>query len=415
MSHWETWHGAYTDPDSSLSQRLRLVQGFVAAYLDETAPRPVRVVSLCAGEGLDLLGVLSGRSDAERVTATLVELDPALADRARTSAVALPGVEVRTGDAGDPAEYAALAPADLVLLCGVLGNISDADVEHVVSVLPALCAEGARVVWTRTRRSPDLTPSVRMWLARAGFHEVAFTSVPDSQAAVGVADIARRPADATLGDRRLFTFLDVEDDGAANAATLAVYEQRADVYLARLGAGPTWHRAFLDGIAARLPAGARVLELGSGTGQDARYLTELGLAVQPTDGAAAFVEQMRRAGLDPLRLDVLADDLGGPWEAAVAFAMLLHLTPGQLAHVLDQLHAAVVPGGLLALSVKEGDGFGWSSHKLGLPRYFTYWRAEPLVAALEQHGWAVDSLKHQSGGRDAWLLVTATRAPSTGG
>lgn len=293
---------------------------------------------------------------------------------------------------------------------GCWANITDADVEHVLSVLPALCANGARVVWTRTRRPPDLTPSVRNWLGQAGFREMAFEPVPGSQAAVGGADLLTRPAAAAaLGDRRLFTFLDDEGE-TANAATLAVYEQRADVYRDTLGTGPTWHRDFLGGIAARLAAGARVLELGSGTGHDARYLASLGLAVQPSDATAAFVDQMRGAGLAPLRLNALTDDLGGPWDGVVALAMLVHLTPGQLAAVLDRLHTAVVPGGLLALSVKEGDGFGWSSHQLGLPRYFTYWRAEPLVAALGQHGWTVQSLEHRQGARDPWLLVAATRS-----
>ena len=135
--------------------------------------------------------------------------------------------------------------------------------------------------------------------------------------------------------------------------------------------------AFLDRVAASLDAGVEPsLELGSGTGDDARYLAGRGLAVQPSDGATSFVEAMRRAGLSSLRIDVLADDLGGPWDAVVAFAMLLHLTPDELATALDRIHGAVQPRGTLALSVKEGDGSAWSDHKLGLPRFFTYWRPD---------------------------------------
>ena len=412
MSHWETWHDAYADPDSALSRRLRVVQGFIATVLDETAPRPVRVVSLCAGEGRDLLEVLARRGDGDRVTATLVELDPELADRARSASQGLPGIEVRTADAGDPGVYTDLPPADLVLLCGVLGNVSDADVEHTIAALPALCADGARVVWTRTRRPPDLTPSVRRWLSDNGFDEVAFASVPGSLAAVGVADLRSRPVGASLGTERLFTILDTAG-GGTNAATLAVYEQRADLY--RQAAEATgnvspWHQEFLDHVVGRLPAAARVLELGSGTGHDAAYLIARGLAVQPSDAVSAFVAQMRERGLYPVRLNALTDDLGGPWAAVVASAMLLHLTPGELGQVLDRLHTSVEPGGVLAATVKEGDGFGWSSHKLGLPRYFTYWRPAPLHTLLEQHGWRVEWLERRSGAHDDWLLVVATRA-----
>jgi hypothetical protein len=35
-------------------------------------------------------------------------------------------------------------PADVVLLVGVLGNVSDADVAATVAAMPRLCAVGAR-------------------------------------------------------------------------------------------------------------------------------------------------------------------------------------------------------------------------------------------------------------------------------
>jgi len=37
-----------------------------------------------------------------------------------------------------------------------------------------------------------------------------------------------------------------------------------------------------------------------------------------------------------------------------------------------------VDGGVVAFTVKEGDGAEWSTAKLGLPRHFAYWR-EPAV------------------------------------
>jgi hypothetical protein len=292
VSHWVSWHDAYRDPTSSLSRRLRVVQDHIGRWLDRTAPRPVRVVSLCAGDGRDLLEVLDARSDAARVSATLVELDDGLSGEARGRSRRWPGVEVRTADAGDPSVYADLPPADLVLLCGVLGNVSDADVEHTITSLPGLCATGARVIWTRTRRVPDLTPRVRKWFADNGFREVEFVLIPDSSATVGVHDLVVTPA-AGLGPERLFTFA----KESPNARTVDVYEQRADAYRDSLGPAPAWHVAFLDRIAATLDVGAAVLELGSGTGLDARYLAGLGLAVQPSDAATSFVEGMRRDGL----------------------------------------------------------------------------------------------------------------------
>jgi len=56
----------------------------------------------------------------------------------RIEPAGLTGVEVRCADAGDLEAYAGTVPADLVLLAGVLGNISDADVRATIAALPAL-------------------------------------------------------------------------------------------------------------------------------------------------------------------------------------------------------------------------------------------------------------------------------------
>ncbi len=203
---WRAWHADYADPASALSQRLAVVQAQIAQWLDRTAPEPVMVTSVCAGDGRDLLGVLTGRSDAARVTATLVELDADLAATAASAAADLPGVSVRCADAGGIEAYAGCAPADLLLLCGVLGNVSDEDAAGTVAALPGLCAPGATVVWTRHRREPDLTPAIRGWFTAAGFAEESFTAPDDRIWSVGVHRLTGPPQPLSEG-RRLFSFV----------------------------------------------------------------------------------------------------------------------------------------------------------------------------------------------------------------
>ena len=65
------------------------------------------------------------------------------------------------GDASLARHFAAAVPADLVLVCGVFGNISADDIAATVAALPSFCAPGASVIWTRHRRPPDLTPAIR--------------------------------------------------------------------------------------------------------------------------------------------------------------------------------------------------------------------------------------------------------------
>jgi hypothetical protein len=205
---WQEWHRDYDDPASQLSRRLRIVQGHIGDWLDETAPAAVTVLSACAGDGRDLVDVLANRSDAARVTATLVESDPrnAAAARERIERLGIAGVEVRQADAGISDAYVGAVPADLVLLCGIFGNVSDDDVARTIAFAPRLCRSGALVVWTRHRKAPDLTPRIRSWFGQHGFVEEAFTAPDDDVWSVGLHRFAGEPRPLHSG-RRLFTFV----------------------------------------------------------------------------------------------------------------------------------------------------------------------------------------------------------------
>ena len=109
-------------------------------------------------------------------------------------------------DAGLTDAYVGAVPADVVLACGIFGNSSDADVERTVRSLPQLCAEGGRVIWTRHRWEPDLTPAIRRWFAEAGFEELAFGSGGPESWSVGL-HVSRTPAQPLQPAERLFTFV----------------------------------------------------------------------------------------------------------------------------------------------------------------------------------------------------------------
>jgi len=188
--------------------------------------------------------------------------------------------------------------------------------------------------------------------------------------------------------------------------TLRSYQAAAQRYADHSTAPSPALGAFLDRVADLVGAG-RLLEVGSGPGLDATYLRRRGVDVWPTDATPAFVEMLRSAGHEVRLLDVRFGDLGGPWQGALAQAVLLHLDRAQFTDALDRVREAVVDGGVLAFTVKEGDGDGWSEAKLDLPRHFTYWRERPLRDALAQSRWDVQSVDHVVGRAEPWLYVMA--------
>jgi Putative methyltransferase len=206
---WVRWHDAYDDPASSLSTRLTHVQAHLSVALSAVPAGRISVVSLCAGQGRDVIGVLPGHPRRDDVAAVLVELDGANAQTAadRAADAGLARLTVRAADAGAVAAYADALPADVLLLCGIFGNISDEDIRQTVMAAAAMCTPGGTVIWTRHRRPPDLTGQIRSWFEAAGFAEVSFDA-PDTATMTGVG-VHRLPVTAPaarIPDGRLFSF-----------------------------------------------------------------------------------------------------------------------------------------------------------------------------------------------------------------
>ncbi|WP_050669503.1 class I SAM-dependent methyltransferase [Luteipulveratus halotolerans] len=144
---------------------------------------------------------------------------------------------------------------------------------------------------------------------------------------------------------------------AQRDATIASYQEGAQEYRAATESGLRSPLADAAGQYARtLSPGARVLEIGSGTGRDARELESLGLSVRRPDITPAFVEMMRADGYTADVLDPLTDDLGGPYDGVWASAVLVHLTREETDVVLRRLATVTRPSGRLFASLKEGDG-----------------------------------------------------------
>jgi len=208
---WQAWHRDYDDPDSPVSRRLVEVRSRLAAALD-AVPGRVRLLNLCAGDARDTVPVLAA-VDRE-VEACVVELDADLAERARRSA-AEEGVslDVRTGDAADPSTYADRLPVDVLMLIGVLGNISDADGETTVRAAASMVTPGGTVLWTRSNRfrtAPthhydDPSEWVRDRFEAAGFETLAYVVPDDAPWRLGVSRLVD-PSHAVLRER-LFTFV----------------------------------------------------------------------------------------------------------------------------------------------------------------------------------------------------------------
>lgn len=206
---WFEWHEFY-NTDVRLQQRLQIVREYIWRAIDESPVGRIRLVSLCAGDGRDLLGTLASHPRAKDVYGRLVELNPNLVAQGR-EAIASAGfseqLEFINGDATNSSNYIGAVPADIVIVCGIFGNLeNEAELKRLIGNLPFLAKTGAFAIWTRGHSDGIAhSDTVRQVFQQAEFAEVEFRLTLTGDMGVGIHRYLGE--NATLPkDQQLFVF-----------------------------------------------------------------------------------------------------------------------------------------------------------------------------------------------------------------
>ncbi|WP_189209887.1 MULTISPECIES: class I SAM-dependent DNA methyltransferase [Actinokineospora] len=144
-----------------------------------------------------------------------------------------------------------------------------------------------------------------------------------------------------------------------------------------------------------LPPGARVLDLGCGSGlPTAKQLIDAGMSVVGVDESPVMLDLAREQapGAD-YRLGDLRElsDLG-EFDAAVAFFALLMLPKADIEATLRSLRARLTGPGLLLISMVQGDFDAFPVNFLGAPTTVSAYPPEALRQTVEDAGFTVDRL-----------------------
>ncbi|MFD0376245.1 class I SAM-dependent methyltransferase [Streptomyces sp. NPDC127112] len=138
-----------------------------------------------------------------------------------------------------------------------------------------------------------------------------------------------------------------------------VFDALAGRYEEAFGAVPAQREA-LGWLAARLPRGARVLDVGSGTGRPtAETLARAGCEVTGIDVSAEMVAlaRTRVPGARFEQADVRTWTPPGPggFDAVCAFFPLLMMDQREVGACLERMASWTVPGGYLVVATVPGD------------------------------------------------------------
>jgi SAM-dependent methyltransferase len=195
-----------------------------------------------------------------------------------------------------------------------------------------------------------------------------------------------------------------------NHRTVASYELCAHDYAHSVGSQPSSLGAqvllsFINAVA--LPA--RVLEIGSGPGFDADFLESHGLSVRRTDAAQAFVDYQSERGKHADKLDLIHDELGGPYHAIVAQYVLQHIDRDLIDLVLGKVARALMPGGWFLATLREGQGEQNEVGSSGGYYYVALWQADEFARRLANAGLQIQWVKAMADEDGKWMAVLARR------
>jgi SAM-dependent methyltransferase len=149
-----------------------------------------------------------------------------------------------------------------------------------------------------------------------------------------------------------------------------------------------------------LPKG-KVLEIGAGTGRDAKGLTDLGYEYVGTDVSEELLKVARERLPDQtfLQQSVYELSFSEKFDGFWASAVLLHIPKSRINEALQKIKSVLKPNAIGFISVKAGEGEKITKHKFEdeeeLERLFTFWNEEDFAKALKDNDFEVLFYKYK--------------------
>jgi hypothetical protein len=147
------------------------------------------MVSLCAGDGRDVIGVLKSSPRRNDVEAWLVELDrQSVADGVRH--ISTSGLENTVkfinADATDYATYKNIERCDIALVCGTWGHVPADERTFLIRALASFCKPGGFVIWTRgISKGMSRLDDIQSQFGPSSWQRVRLSFTPEEKWAVG--------------------------------------------------------------------------------------------------------------------------------------------------------------------------------------------------------------------------------------
>jgi ubiquinone/menaquinone biosynthesis C-methylase UbiE len=189
----------------------------------------------------------------------------------------------------------------------------------------------------------------------------------------------------------------------------AAYDQIVEAYASRNHAAMADNLvALAEKLAQHAGPGGHIVDIGCGTGRDMAWFEIRGHEVTGVDlssGMLTYAHQVVEGNLLQMDMTQLAFSdacFNGAW----CCASLLHLPKLAAPQALREIHRVLKPGGMLILSIQEGDSEGWEEgYVTGVKRFFARYRQLEIIALLSGCGFLVYETAAARMGSRHWLTL----------
>lgn len=160
-----------------------------------------------------------------------------------------------------------------------------------------------------------------------------------------------------------------------------------------------------------LPTNAKILEIGSADGENAKILESFGFDATASDVAPAFIAACEKQGLSTIKLNVLKDKLPDNLNGVLCWRVFVHFTPDDITQALKRIYEALLPNGRFVFNVidkathdcdtqwKDFEG----DYKMGAERFYAYYDKEEIKDIIKKTNFKVISDWHEHGGHNDWF------------
>lgn len=190
------------------------------------------------------------------------------------------------------------------------------------------------------------------------------------------------------------------------------YDAIADAWRDSRIAGDFRERALVERLVAPLPPGARILDLGCGSGEPiARFLIDAGFPVTGVDSSARLLAHARRAVPEAtfLQGDMRTIHLDGRFDGIVAWDSVFHLPRVEHAALFARMRQWLAPGGRLLLSLGGSGEAEFTSDMFGTSFFYSGHEPGQALDLLTRAGFRIEHWEIDDPSSRGHLAIIAVR------